>query len=93
MLNRPLRRTIYRMMHPMKLQPILVNGNFLIYKVFLWMIFSMFPETKGSMNSMELREIEKNKIACAEKLFEQLSSSGVKYGKIDCYDTLMSLVK
>ena len=50
-------------------------------------------ETKGSMSSMELREIEKNKIACAEKLFEQLSNSGVKYGKIDSYDTLMSLVK
>ena len=50
-------------------------------------------ETKGSMSSMELREIEKNKIACAEKLFEQLSTSGVKYGKIDSYDTLMSLVK
>ena len=50
-------------------------------------------ETKGAMSSMELREIEKNKIACAEKLFEQLSNSGVKYGKIDSYDTLMSLVK
>lgn len=50
-------------------------------------------ETKGSMSSMELREIEKNKIACAEKLFEQLSTSGVKYGKIDKYETLMSLVK
>lgn len=36
---------------------------------------------------------QKNKIACAEKLFEQLSSSEVKYGKIDNYDTLMSLVK
>lgn len=50
-------------------------------------------ETKGSMSSMELREIEKNKIACAEKLFEQLSTSEVKYGKIDNYETLMSLVK
>lgn len=50
-------------------------------------------ETKGSMSSMELREIEKNKIACAEKLFEQLSNLGVKYGKIDSYDALMSLVK
>ena len=45
------------------------------------------------MSSMELREIEKNKIACAEKLFEQLRYSGFKYGKIDSYDTLMSLVK
>lgn len=50
-------------------------------------------ETKGSMSSMELREIEKNKIACAEKLFEKLSTSEVRYGKIDGYDTLMGLVK
>lgn len=50
-------------------------------------------ETKGSMSSMELREIEKNKIACAEKLFAQLSTNEVKYGKIDSYEKLMSLVK
>ena len=50
-------------------------------------------ETKGSMSSMELREIEKNKIACAEHLFEQLSTNEVKYGKIDNYDQLMALVK
>lgn len=50
-------------------------------------------ETKGSMSSMELREIEKNKIACAEKLFEQLSSAEVKYGKVDSFDTLLNLVK
>jgi len=50
-------------------------------------------ETKGSMSSMELREIEKNKIACAEKLFNQLSTSEVKYGKIDNYETLMNLVR
>ena len=50
-------------------------------------------ETKGSMSSMELREIEKNKIACAEKLFTQLSTNEITYGKIDSYDQLMSLVK
>ena len=50
-------------------------------------------ETKGSMSSMELREIEKNKIACAEKLFAQLSTKEVKYGKIDSYDQLINLVK
>ena len=31
-------------------------------------------ETKGSMSSMDLREIEKGKIACAEKLFAQISA-------------------
>lgn len=50
-------------------------------------------ETKGSMSSMELKQIEKDKITCAEKLFEQLSTSEVKFGKIDNYETLMSLVK
>ena len=50
-------------------------------------------ETKGSMSSMDLRAIEKSKIACAEKLFEKLSTSAVKFGKIDSYDTLMNLVK
>ena len=50
-------------------------------------------ETKGSMSSMELREIEKNKIACAGRLFDQLSTSEIKFGKIDNYDTLMKLVK
>ena len=50
-------------------------------------------ETKGSMSSMDLREIEKGKIACAEKLFDQISTSNVKYGKVDSFETLMDIVK
>ena len=50
-------------------------------------------ETKGSMSSMDLREIEKGKIACAEKLFFQISTSNVKYGKVDSFETLMDIVK
>lgn len=49
-------------------------------------------ETKGSMSSMDLREIEKGKIACAEKLFKQLSTANVTYGKVDSFETLMNLV-
>lgn len=49
-------------------------------------------ETKGSMSSLELREIEKGKIACAEKLFNQLSTTQVKYGKVDSFDELMNIV-
>ena len=49
-------------------------------------------ETKGSMSSLDLREIERGKIACAEKLFEQLSTSHVRYGKVDGFETLMQLV-
>lgn len=49
-------------------------------------------ETKGSMSSLDLREIERGKIACAEKLFEQLSTAHIRYGKVDSFDTLMQLV-
>ncbi len=34
-----------------------------------------------------------SKIACAEKLFEQLSTANVKYGKVDSFNTLMDIVK
>ena len=50
-------------------------------------------ETKGSMSSMDLREIERSKISCAEKLFAQISTSNVKYGKVDSFETLMNIVK
>src|SRR5574344_413974 len=50
-------------------------------------------ETKGSMSSMDIRPIEDKKIACAERLFDQLSTTEVKYGKIDSFDKLMSIVK
>lgn len=60
-----------------------------------WKVLSIHSALPFSVltNSMELREIEKDKIACAEKLFDQLSSSEIRYGKIDRFDTLMSLVK
>ena len=50
-------------------------------------------ETKGSMSSLDLRGIESGKIACAEKLFKQLSTSDVHYDKIDSFDQLMTLVR
>lgn len=52
-------------------------------------------ETKGSMSSLQLREIEKNKIKCATKLFERLTQEDVKisYGKVDNFETLLSLVR
>lgn len=49
-------------------------------------------ETKGSMLSLDLCEIEQGKIACAEKLFDQLSTAHVRYGKVDGFETLMQLV-
>ncbi|MBV5337610.1 MAG: hypothetical protein J0653_06605, partial [Deltaproteobacteria bacterium] len=50
-------------------------------------------ETKGSMSSMELREIEKCKIDCARKFFTKITSDQVKYDVVDSYSKLMELVK
>ena len=48
-------------------------------------------ETKGSMSSLQLRDIEKNKIKCAEKLYEKLACEDVKFsfGKVDGFDSLL----
>lgn len=48
-------------------------------------------ETKGSMSSLQLRDIEKNKIKCAEKLYKKLAYEDVKFsfGKIDSFDSLL----
>jgi len=54
-------------------------------------------ETKGSMSSMELREIEKTKIKCARKFFddinEKFAPEQVKYDVVDSFGKLMELVK
>ncbi|BFT94451.1 MAG: DEAD/DEAH box helicase family protein [Minisyncoccus archaeiphilus] len=49
-------------------------------------------ETKGSMNSLQLKGIEKQKIDYARKHFELLSNSDIKYDVIDNYDSLMNKV-
>lgn len=49
-------------------------------------------ETKGSMKSMELREVEKAKIECAKKHFESLSNADVKYDVVNSYDTLINML-
>lgn len=40
-------------------------------------------ETKGTMESLELRPIEQAKISCAKKLFNEMSTSKVKYHDVD----------
>lgn len=50
-------------------------------------------ETKGSMDSMQLKPIEKAKIECAERLFNDVSSSNVRYHKVDSYETLLNIMK
>ena len=50
-------------------------------------------ETKGSMDSMQLKGVEKAKIDCAKKLFDRLSDGRVRYGMVDSYAALMELVR
>jgi len=50
-------------------------------------------ETKGTMDSLELRAIEKAKIDCARKHFEKISSSKFKYDVVNSYEKLMEIVK
>ena len=50
-------------------------------------------ETKGSLDSMELRGVEKAKIACAKKLFNDASTSEVRYGAISKYEELLDIIQ
>ena len=50
-------------------------------------------ETKGSMDSMQLKAVEKAKIRCAERLFNDVSTSLVRYHKVDSYQTLLDIMK
>jgi len=50
-------------------------------------------ETKGSMSSLELREIEKSKIECARKFFAKITSEQVKYDVVDSFGRLMDLIR
>ncbi|ESQ87919.1 type III restriction enzyme, res subunit [Asticcacaulis sp. AC460] len=53
-------------------------------------------ETKGTMSSMKLREIENTKIACARKFFDEIgnkvSEDRVKYDVVTDYGKLMDIV-
>jgi type III restriction enzyme len=44
------------------------------------------------MNEMELREVEKGKIACAKKLFNEMSNSNVVYHEVASFDDLRNLM-
>lgn len=46
-------------------------------------------ETKGTMDSMELKGVENAKIACAKKLFNEASTSNVKYWNVTTYQDLL----
>ena len=46
-------------------------------------------ETKGSLQSMDLKGAEKAKIACAKKLFNELSTSKVRYHEVTDYQNML----
>ena len=50
-------------------------------------------ETKGSMESLELRPIERAKIACAKKLFREVSTNDVVYHEVDSYQNLLNIMR
>lgn len=49
-------------------------------------------ETKGTMESLELRPIEQAKISCAKKLFNKMSTSKVRYHDVDSYQSLLNVM-
>lgn len=49
-------------------------------------------ETKGSLDGMQLRGVEKAKTECAKKLFNRISTSKVRYGVVDKFENLYNLI-
>lgn len=49
-------------------------------------------ETKGTMESLQLRPIEKAKIMCARKLFNEISTDNVVYHDVDSYQSLLNIM-
>ncbi|MCL2178280.1 MAG: DEAD/DEAH box helicase family protein [Proteobacteria bacterium] len=50
-------------------------------------------ETKGTLDSLHLRPIEQAKILCAQKLFNEFSTSGVQYHNVDSYKHLLEVMQ
>lgn len=50
-------------------------------------------ETKGAMETLNLKPIETAKITCAKKLFEHLSNSDVVYDVVKSYQDLLDIIK
>ncbi len=50
-------------------------------------------ETKGSLSSLQLREVERLKIHCAREHFKTISNGQVVYDVVDSYEKLLELVR
>ena len=49
-------------------------------------------ETKGTMESLNLRPIEDAKISCARKLFNEISTGKVRYEAVATYQDLLNIM-
>ena len=49
-------------------------------------------ETKGSMETLQLKKVESAKISCAKKLFEKLNDGVVHYDVADTYQHLLDIM-
>ena len=49
-------------------------------------------ETKGSLDGMELRGVEKAKTECAKKLFNSISTNTTRYGVVDKFENLYNII-
>ena len=49
-------------------------------------------ETKGSMESLQLKKVESAKIRCAKKLFASINNGTVHYDVADTYQHLMDIM-
>ena len=49
-------------------------------------------ETKGTMETLQLRPIEKAKILCARKLFNEISTDNVVYHDVNSYQNLLNIM-
>ena len=50
-------------------------------------------ETKGTMETLNLKPIEQAKISCAKKLFASLSTEDVVYHDVDSYQSLLNIME
>jgi len=50
-------------------------------------------ETKGTMETVQYRPIESTKIICAKKLFNEISTDGIKYHDVDSYASLLNVME
>ena len=49
-------------------------------------------ETKGSLDGMELRGVEKAKTECAKRLFNSISTNTTRYGVVDKFENLYDII-